>query len=165
MSFRTLFLAGCIFFISTSSIAAESIYLNTQLALTKPEQSSSGVAAVIAVGVPVPERKNIFFEGQLSSTLLDPKQHSMELSYTHLGGYGVYQQLINERFALHGKAGLLYQYSEIKQGNSEAGAGVAFAIGATIHHSREISYLLELTTVQAKLNVNFISAGIRYRFR
>ncbi len=165
MSYRALFFISSFFFVSTSSIAGEPIYANTQLALTKPEQSTGGIAAVVAVGIPVPERKNIFLEGEISSTLLDPKRHSMELSYTHLGGYGVYQRLFNEQFALHGKAGLLYQYSKAEQDDSVGGAGIAFALGATIHHNRNISYLLELSTVRAELNLSYISAGIRYRFR
>ncbi len=165
MSFRALFFISSIFFVSTSSIASEPIYANAQIALTKPEQSTGGVAAVVAVGIPVPDRKGIFIEGQLSSTILEPKQNSMELSYTHLGGYGVYQRLFNEKFALHGKAGLLYQYSKIEQDVSAGSAGIAFAVGATIHHNRNISYLLELSTVQAELNLIYISAGIQYRFR
>jgi len=162
---NTIYIVAGLMLINISPVAAESIYVNAQLAFTRPEQSSSGLAAVVAVGVPVPERKNVFLEGELSSTLVDPKQHSMGLSYTQLGGYGVYQRLINERFALHGKAGLLYQYSKIEQSDSEGGAGIAFGIGATIHQSRDMSYLLELSMVQAKLDINYISAGIRYRFR
>jgi len=164
MFFRILLFAGCILTLCTSQAAAELVYVDAQLAITKPERSTSGAAVLLAVGMPVPEQKNFFIEGQLSSTILEPEQHSMALSYSHLGGYGVYQRLINAKFALHGKAGLLYQYSKIEQGNSENSAGVAFAIGTTIHYSPDISFLLELSAIRAKLDLDYISAGIRYRF-
>ncbi len=165
MSFRTLFFAGCILVLCTSQTTAEPVYIDAQLALVKPERSTSGAGVLFVIGMPLPEQKNLFIEGQLFSTILEPEQHSRTLSYTHLGGYGVYQRLINAKFALHGKMGLLYQYSKIEQGDSESGTGVVFTVGTTIHHSPDMSFLLELSTARGKLDMDYISAGIRYRFR
>ncbi len=168
MSSWKLLIAGSILSLTlVNDAAAESVYVNGQLALLKPSGFNSGYAAVVTTGLPIPERKNLFLEAELTVTLTAPEQDSRKLTYTGIGGYGVFQRLINEKLAIHGKAGMLYQYGEYDRGtnDSESGAGIAFVIGATYHRSRETSYLFELSSVQGTLDLNVLSAGIRYRFR
>ncbi len=164
-AYRNLFTGGALFFLLASSVFADSTYVNSQIALLKPAGSTVGYGAVITVGMPVPERKNLFLEAELTATLVNPKKNSRELTYRGAGGYGVYQRLINEQLAIHAKAGMLYQYSEKEGNDSQSGAGIAFALGGTLRQNREMSYLLELSSVQGTLDLTTLSAGIRYRFR
>ncbi len=160
---QTLLASGLL--IATCSGAAEPGYIDAQLAITKPEQSGSGLVVAVAGGIPVPERRSIFLEGEISTTIVSPKRQGAKLSYTQVGGWGVYRQLIDKRFALHGKAGILYQYSKLEQEKANRGAAIGFAIGATIHSSRSLSYLVEATSVLGQLDLTRISAGIRYHIR
>ncbi len=167
MSAQKKLVAGGILLLTTiSSATAEPVYVNGQLVLLRPTGSTAGYGIALTVGTPVPKRKKLFLEAELTATLVNPERDSRELTYTGVGGYGVYQRLIDERFAIHGKAGMLYQYSEDKEkGDSQNGAGIAFVLGGTLHQSREISYLLELSSVQGTVDLTTLSAGIRYRFR
>ncbi len=145
--------------------AAEQLYVNAQLALSKPSSFGSGVEALVAAGMPVPEHRNIFLEAELTSTLITPQRDSSEISYSSLGGYGIYRKMMDEQLAIHGKVGMLYQYSTPEQDDIRRGMGIALGIGATIRHNRAVSYLIEGVAVQGTLDLFRLSAGVSYRFR
>ncbi len=162
---RKLVTSGILLLAIAGNVFADAVYINGQLALFRPSGATAGYTAVAAVGIPVPERRGMFLEAELATTLVDAKRNGQKMNYTGLGGYGVYQRMIDERFAVHLKAGLLYQYSEREENDPENGAGIVFALGGTIHQSRELSYLIELSSVQGTLDLTALSLGIRYRFR
>lgn len=89
----------------------------------------------------------------------------MALTYSCFGGYGVYRRLINENVALHGKAGLLYQYSKTEHAKSQGGVAGGAGIGVTVRYGRNTHYLVELSVIEGELDMVAVSAGIRYQFR
>ncbi|HFC52928.1 MAG TPA: hypothetical protein ENJ43_00670 [Gammaproteobacteria bacterium] len=140
-------------------------YVDAQLALGKPTGFDVGLEALVSTGIPVAQRKNLFLEAELATTLMAPQEDSSGISHSSLGGYGIYRRMVDERLALHGKVGMLYQYSTPEQDGIQRGLGIAIGVGATIRHDRAISYLIEGVAVQGTLDLFRISAGIRYLFR
>ncbi len=157
-------LLTCLLLVASGTGTAEQLYLNAQLALSKPSAYGSGAELLLAAGTQVPQHRDIFLEAELAGTLLAPERDSRRLTHYSLGGYGIYRRMLDERLAIHGKLGMLYQYSESEQGELQNGMGIAVGIGATIRHSRSISYLIEGTTLQGTMDLIRISAGFRYRF-
>ncbi len=145
--------------------AAAQPYVDAQLALGKPTGFGTGLEALVSTGIPVAQRKNLFLEAELATTLMAPQKDSSGISHSSLGGYGIYRRMMDERLALHGKVGMLYQYSVPERGDIQRGLGIAVGVGATIRRDRAISYLIEGVAVQGTLDLFRISAGIRYLFR
>jgi len=145
-------------------------YMTFQGAMADVDGYSSGIAGVATYGVRVPElHKNFAVEAEYAMTFFEPDGkgaggEEFEVSYYHLGAYGVYAHPLSTNFHVRGRLGILYQRVEVNSPSSSASDDdfeLSYGFGFTAGMGQGKRVILEYTVIDSE--INHISAGIQFK--